>query len=117
MIEDISESDSVRERLEAGLRESVRLDETGCWAPQGHANWAPGKVLSELRITLRLSQSQISWRSGIGQGHLSKLETGRDPLWSTLTRLATAMECDVLLRLKPRRPLDEMRLENIKGFY
>lgn len=117
MVEGISENESVRQNLEVWLRESLRLDETGCWAPKGHADWGPGKTLSRLRMMLSLSQSQKSWRSGICQSQLSKLETGRDPHWSTLMRLAAAMECDVMLRLKPRRPLAEMRLENIKGFY
>jgi DNA-binding XRE family transcriptional regulator len=117
MVEDISERDSFTESFDARLRESLRLDESGCWAPKGHADWGPGKSLSRLRMMLNLSQSKIAWRSGIMQAQISQLEAGRDPRWSTLMRLAAAMECDAVFRLRPRRSLNEMRLENIKGFY
>ncbi|HYJ22212.1 MAG TPA: helix-turn-helix transcriptional regulator [Solirubrobacterales bacterium] len=52
-----------------------------------------GKNLRAARKKLDLSQIEVSQRSGVEQGEVSRIERGiRDPQVSTLEKLATAVE-------------------------
>ncbi|HYJ21740.1 MAG TPA: helix-turn-helix transcriptional regulator [Solirubrobacterales bacterium] len=52
-----------------------------------------GKNLRAARKKLDLSQSEVSQRSGVEQGEVSRIERGiRDPQVSTLEKLAAAVE-------------------------
>lgn len=52
----------------------------------------PGDALRERRIDLGMTQAELSELSGIAQGDISKIESGRlDPRWSTIKRLADAL--------------------------
>jgi len=63
---------------------------------------ALGKNLRAARKELGLTQEQVSERSGVQAGEISRIETGkRDPKVSTLERLAKAVET------KPGRLLDD----------
>lgn len=80
------------------------------------ARRAPGVVLRGLRSALRMSQSQLSRRSGVPRAHIARVEAGLvDVQVSTLARLFDAMFCDLLvLPLARKRPSDaivERRLE------
>ena len=72
--------------------------------------------LRALRSALRMSQAQLSRRSGVPQPHIVALEARTaDPRLSTLQRLFAAMFCDMIILPRPRkRPADafaERRLE------
>ena len=52
-----------------------------------------GKNLRETRKRLGLTQEEVSERSGVQAGEISRIEAGkRDPKVSTLERLAKAVE-------------------------
>jgi transcriptional regulator with XRE-family HTH domain len=52
-----------------------------------------GKNLRAARKKLGLSQGEVSQRSGVEQGEISRIERGiRDPQVSTLKKLAAAVE-------------------------
>jgi transcriptional regulator with XRE-family HTH domain len=52
-----------------------------------------GKNLRAARKKLELSQEEVSQRSGVEQGEVSRIERGiRDPQVSTLEKLAAAVE-------------------------
>jgi transcriptional regulator with XRE-family HTH domain len=52
-----------------------------------------GKNLRTARKKLKLSQAEVSARSGVEQGEVSRIERGqRDPQVSTLEKLAKAVE-------------------------
>jgi helix-turn-helix protein len=72
--------------------------------------------LRALRSALRMSQAQLSRRSGVPQPHISSLEAGAVELkLNTLRRLFDAMFCGLIVVPRPRkRPSDafaERRLE------
>ena len=55
-------------------------------------DYITGEDLRELRALLGLTQKELSLRSGIAQGDISKIENGNaNPSIKTLKRLATAM--------------------------
>lgn len=101
------ESESVRafrERQEAFEREWKRVDETGCWAPPEWESWTPRELLLARRRFAGLSQSAAARLAGLAQSEVSRVEAGRDARWSTFDRLAHALDCDLVVRLKPRDP-------------
>jgi transcriptional regulator with XRE-family HTH domain len=52
-----------------------------------------GKNLRAARKKLGLSQAEVSQRSGVEQGEVSRIERGiRDPQASTIEKLAAAVE-------------------------
>ena len=52
-----------------------------------------GKNLRSTRKKLGLTQEQVSERSGVQAGEISRIETGkRDPQVSTIERLAKALD-------------------------
>jgi hypothetical protein len=93
-----------RERQEAFDRAWKRVDETGCWAPPEWESFAPFELLRSRRRFAGLSQEEAGRRAGIAQSEVSRVEAGRDASWSTYDRLAHALDCDLVIRLKPRHP-------------
>lgn len=76
----------------------------------------PGLLVRSLRSALRMSQRQLSRRSGVPQAHLARLESGLvAPRVDTLERLLDAMFCGLLVlpraRLRPREAVARRRLE------
>ncbi|MGW1076713.1 helix-turn-helix domain-containing protein [Streptomyces sp. NPDC002537] len=56
------------------------------------------------RMELGLSQAELAARAGTGQAFISRVESGKiTPTIPVLQRLATALECDVVLDFSPRR--------------
>jgi DNA-binding Xre family transcriptional regulator len=95
---------AVVERWEAQNRALAKVDESGCWAPPGWVDWTLHETLIRRRRFAGLSQREVSRRSGVDQAEVSRVERGRDPRWSTLDRLAFALDCELVLRLKPNDP-------------
>ncbi len=101
-----------KQREESFERGLVQLDAAGCWAPDGHEKWTIAETIKHLRWTIKIPQSELSWRSEIDQGDVSRIEGGRDALLSTFVRLVEAMECELVVRIRPKRPMADMRKEN-----
>jgi len=60
------------------------------------------KAMIEARKKTGLTQKQLSERTGIAQGDISKLENGNgNPSLKTLKRLATAMDMTLMLAFSP----------------
>jgi XRE family transcriptional regulator, fatty acid utilization regulator len=63
-----------------------------------------GANLREARERLGLTQEQVSDRSGVQPGEVSRIERGkRDPKVSTLEKLAAALEVEPAELLRHRR--------------
>jgi predicted transcriptional regulator len=63
-----------------------------------------GKV-SERRQALGLSQRELAELTGTTQSAIARLEAGgRPPRIDTLLRIADALDCDLVVDLKPRAP-------------
>jgi len=61
-----------------------------------------GELIRARRIELCLSQAQLAERAGTGQALVSRVESGRTiPTLSVLQRLASALDCDLVLHLTP----------------
>ena len=53
----------------------------------------PGDPIRERRIEFGWSQSELAERAGVSQADIPRIENGRlDARWSTIHRLATALE-------------------------
>lgn len=100
-------SSEIEERWAAEDREHLRVDEDGCWAPPGRDGWGLGETLRRRRELLGLSQGEVSWRSGVDQSDVSRVESGGGVRWLTLLRLAEALECEAVFRLRPKTPLGD----------
>jgi len=60
------------------------------------------KAMIEARKKTGLTQKQLSERTGIAQGDISKLEHGNgNPSLKTLKRLASAMDMTLILEFSP----------------
>ena len=77
---------------------------------------SPAVMLRALRATLKMSQADLSRRSGISQPHIARLESGRlDAQLGTWTKLFDAMFCDLLILPKARkRPGDALADQRTK---
>lgn len=89
--------DRATEALER-LRERIaRVDEQG---------WFFGRIadqVSERRRELGLSQAELADLVATTQSAIARLESGgRPPRIDTLLRIATALDCDLLVELQPR---------------
>lgn len=93
-----------RERQEEFDRTWRKVDETGCWAPPDWESWTPHEMILSRRRFAGLTQEAAGRLSGLSQSEVSRVEAGRDARWSTLDRLAHALDCDLVVRLKPRDP-------------
>jgi transcriptional regulator with XRE-family HTH domain len=59
--------------------------------------------VAERRQALGLSQRQLAELTGTTQSAIARLEAGgRPPRIDTLLRIADALDCDLLVELKPR---------------
>jgi hypothetical protein len=68
---------------------------------------SPGELLRLVRTTLRMTQGQLSKRSGIDQAHITRMEGGQvDGQWKTWVKLFEAMECKPTLRLETEGGLE-----------
>jgi DNA-binding Xre family transcriptional regulator len=94
----------LRLRWEAQDRELRRVDETGCWAPPGWEELTLQQLFNWRRRFAGMSQRDMTRLSGVAQSQVSRFEGGGDPHWSTLDRLAHALDCELVVRLKPRDP-------------
>lgn len=92
------------QRLDAWDREFMRIDESGLWSPPDWERSGAGRILRRRRIFEGLSQRDLAACSGVGQSDISRVERGLDCRWSTLGRLAGALVCELVIRLRPRHP-------------
>src|SRR5665213_697243 len=83
-------------------------------------------VLKQRRLNLGLTQAELAARAGIEQSQVSKIERNLDVRLSTLTRLLTALDVDLLLAPRTRtgavvgtieatHPLPRMEMREARG--
>ncbi|MDX1385942.1 MAG: helix-turn-helix domain-containing protein [bacterium] len=71
-----------------------------------------GKQLIMLRNALGFTQSQVGRRIRTNQRNVLRLEKeGVDPRLSTLKKLAEALECELLIRLVPKKDIEKLLRE------
>ncbi len=107
---------------EVSLRQSRALNQA-LIAADGvppRAELRPARLLRAVRSALRMSQRQLSRRSGVPQAHIARLEAGlRSPRFDTLERLMGAMFCGLLVlprpRPRPREAIARRRLEHARA--
>jgi predicted transcriptional regulator len=87
-------TESTMERLRARL------------AHVGDGGWLFAQIadqVTERRKELGLSQQQLAELTGTTQSAIARLESGgRPPRIDTLLRIASALDCELEIRLKPR---------------
>lgn len=92
------------ERSRASERTIERLRER--LAHVGDSGWFFARIaeqVSERRRELGLSQKQLAELTGTTQSAIARLESGgRPPRIDTLLRIASALDCELELRLRPR---------------
>jgi transcriptional regulator with XRE-family HTH domain len=65
--------------------------------------WEIARQITEQRLARRLSQAELAGLCGTTQSAIARLERGtRPPRIDTLARIATALDCALLVRLEPR---------------
>jgi transcriptional regulator with XRE-family HTH domain len=71
---------------------------------------SPHRLLYALRRMLRMSQRELSERSGVGRANIARFEAGSvDPSLSTVEKLLDGMGCAMVLLPRPRRRLRDGR--------
>lgn len=66
-------------------------------------NWEIARQIVELRVARQLSQAELAALCGTTQSAIARLERGaRPPRIDTLARIATALDCALVVRLEPR---------------
>jgi ribosome-binding protein aMBF1 (putative translation factor) len=89
--------DAIRRRLDR-LRERL-----GAEPEEG---WLFARIAAEVaerRLALGLSQSDLARLVGTTQSAIARLERGgRPPRIDTLLRIANALDCELVVRLRPR---------------
>jgi transcriptional regulator with XRE-family HTH domain len=61
------------------------------------------RQITEQRLARQLSQSELAALCGTTQSAIARLERGaRPPRIDTLARIATALDCALVVRLEPR---------------
>ncbi len=69
--------------------------------------------LAERRRALKLSQQELAELCGTTQSAIARLESGgRPPRIDTLLRIATALDCELVVELRPRTNTKEERREH-----
>jgi len=59
--------------------------------------------LAERRVAMNMSQRELAERTGTTQSAIARLERGgRPPRIDTLLRIAEALDCELVVDLKPR---------------
>jgi transcriptional regulator with XRE-family HTH domain len=82
------------------LRERIAKVEDRGWFFAAIAGQVAGR-----RQDLGLSQRELAELTGTTQSAIARLEAGgRPPRIDTLLRIADALDCDLLVELKPRNP-------------
>jgi ribosome-binding protein aMBF1 (putative translation factor) len=68
---------------------------------------AVGRRIAERRTAIGLSQRELAARCGTTQSAIARLEGGgTPPRLSTLVRIARALDCDLVVALRPREEPD-----------
>ena len=81
-----------------------RLQERIRTADRGWFFAAVADKVAERRQARRLSQRELAELVGTTQSAIARLERGgRPPRIDTLLRIADALDCDLVVELKPRR--------------
>lgn len=62
----------------------------------------PSDVLKQRRLDMGLTQAELAARAGIEQSQVSKIERSLDVRLSTLMKLLTALDLDLVLAPRPR---------------
>ena len=66
-------------------------------------NWEIARQIAEQRTARQLSQAELAALCGTTQSAIARLERGaRPPRIDTLARIATALDCALVVRLEPR---------------
>ena len=69
-----------------------------------------GSIIALIRTQLRMPQDVIAKRAGVPQSTISRIESGRlHPNVSTLEKIMSAMECDLVISAVPREDLETIR--------
>jgi transcriptional regulator with XRE-family HTH domain len=88
--------DQPSERLE-------RLRKRLAGAENGWFFAAIADQVAERRLALGMSQQELARAVGTTQSAIARLETGgRPPRIDTLLRIAAALDCDLIVELRPR---------------
>jgi ribosome-binding protein aMBF1 (putative translation factor) len=88
------------------LRERARAGRAGDEADRYYAALAD-QVL-EQRLTRNLSQRELAELCGTTQSAIARLERGgRPPRIDTLLRVANALDCELVIKLRPRTKIEE----------
>ncbi len=73
-------------------------------SPVAYSDW-----IRSLRNYLRMTQAELAQRAKITQPHLAAIESGKtDPQIGTLRKIFDGLSCDLVIRPRPRRKLDEV---------
>jgi predicted DNA-binding mobile mystery protein A len=93
-------------------KEFQSVDRLPDWIRQGKDY---STQIRSLRSTLGMSQEQLGKRSSQSGRLIRLLESGKgDPQLSTLKKTAHGLECDLVVRLVPRKPIVKMMREKAK---
>src|SRR4051812_14816220 len=93
-------------RLERLKRDGGRVDQDGLWCPPDWQSWDAGQLLWARRRLSELSQDVVARRAGLRQGTVSVIEAGKDARLSSVMKIAGALDCELVLRLRPRAERD-----------
>ena len=89
-------------RYDASALERLRAKVAG--AENGWFFAQIAERVAERRKEVGLSQQQLAMLTGTTQSAIARLEKGgRPPRIDTLMRIAEALDCDLLVELRPRR--------------
>jgi predicted transcriptional regulator len=87
------------------VRPLERLRERIATRDRGWFFAAIAEKVSERRGAIGMSQRQLAELVGTTQSAIARLERGgRPPRIDTLLKIAEALECELIVDLKPRRP-------------
>jgi predicted DNA-binding mobile mystery protein A len=90
--------------------EAVRTNRDAFTVP--HGGW-----ISAIRESIGMSRSDLARRMGVAHSTISRLEAGErngTVQLDTLRRVAAELECELVYALVPRRPLDDVVLDQAR---
>lgn len=74
-----------------------------------------GELIKRVRIQLGMSQEILARRSKVPQPTVSRIEKGlKDPSLSILTKLATALSCDLVVAPMLKESIDQIRYKQAR---